>query len=127
MANSPLMYSRAREGHGTLKILTRSVANERALLNASPKSLHTLWLEYQHGIGCRKPAKLFTPVERGRVKHEYCMRKPFWELITKMVQHGFTSQVAIDKVYEVYGNHGSVTKILRKLRKDKGGHPELRF
>ena len=127
MVNSLLMYSRAREGHGTLSILTRSVANERATLSAILKSLHTLWLEYQHGIGGRKPTKFFTPVERGRVKHKYCMRKPFWELITKMVQHGFASQVAIDKVYEVYSNHGSVTKILREIRKDRGDYPELRF
>ena len=101
MANSPLMYSIAREGHGTWNILTRSVANECATLSASPKSLHTLWLEYQQEISGRKPAKLFTPGERGRVKHKYCMRKSFCELIIEMVQHGFTSQVAIDKVYKV--------------------------
>ena len=85
MANSQLMNSRAREGHGTLNILTSLVAHERAILSASPKSLHILWLEHQHGIGGRKPVKLFTPVERGRVKHKYCMRKSFWELISRMV------------------------------------------
>ena len=99
----------------------------RATLSGSPKSLHILWLEYQHGIGGRKPAKMFTPGERGRVKHKYCMRKPFWDLIARMIRNGFTAQVAIDKVYDVYGNHGSVTKILREIRKDKGGHPELQF
>ena len=66
---------------------------------------------------------MFTPGERGRVKHKYCIQKPFWELIAKMIRNGFTAQVAIDKVYDVYGNHGSVTKILCEIRKDKGGHP----
>ena len=70
---------------------------------------------------------MFTPGERGRVKHKYCIWKPFWDLISRMIQNGFTAQVAIDKVYDVYGNHGSVTKILCKIRKDKGGHPELQF
>ena len=73
------------------------------------------------------PAKMFTPAERGRVKHKYCMRKLFWQLISKMMQHGFTAQTAIDMVYEVYGNHGSVAKILREIRRDKGGHPEPVF
>ena len=72
MPNSRLMYLRAREGHGTLNILTRSITNERASLSASPKSLNKLWLEYQHGIGIKKPAKLYSPVERGRVEHKYC-------------------------------------------------------
>ena len=87
MASSPLMYSTEREGHGTLNTLTRSLTDSRATLSASPKSLHTLWLEYQHGIGGRKPAKMFTPGERGRVKHKYCIQKPFWELISRMIQN----------------------------------------
>ena len=115
MANSLLMHSRARDGHGTLNILPRSVAHEWTTLTASPKSPHTLWLEYQHGISGRKPVKSFTPVKRGRVKQKYCTRKPFWELITKMVQRGFTSQVAIDKIYR---QPRSITKILREIRKD---------
>ena len=44
-----------------------------------------------------------------------------------MIQHGFTAQVAIDKVYDVHDNHGSVIKILRKIRRDKGGCPQLQF
>ena len=89
MPSSPLMYSREREGHGILNTLTRSLADSRATLSARPKSLHTLWLEYQHGIGSRKPTKMFIPGERGRVKHKYCMLKPFWELISRIIHNGF--------------------------------------
>ena len=102
MVSSSLMYSREREGHGTINTLTRSTVNERAPLSPSPKSQHTvntLWLEYQYGIDGRKPAKLFIPEERGKVKHKYCIRKPFWELISRMAQNEFTSQLAIDKLH----------------------------
>ena len=78
MASSPLMYSRAGEGNGTLNTLIRSLVNLWATLSSSPKSPHTLWLEYQHKIGGRKPAKMFTPGERGRVKQKFCMCKLFW-------------------------------------------------
>ena len=33
-----------------------------------PCDLYVLWQEYQHGIGGRKAARLFTLSERGRVK-----------------------------------------------------------
>jgi hypothetical protein len=39
----------------------------RAELCPRPKSLHELWTEYMFGIGGRKAAKDFTPVERGRI------------------------------------------------------------
>ena len=100
-----------------------------ATLSPCPKSLHILWMEYLHGIGGRKPAKDFTSEERGKQKHKYCLRKPFWDLTKHMINHGLSAQVAVDKIYNVYGNLGSVTKILRKIKRDKqnGGHPELQF
>ena len=41
---------------------------------------------------------------------------------------GHSSEIAIDKMYEVYTNTQGVTEILRQIRKDKksGGHPSLR-
>jgi len=36
-----------------------------------PKCLHTLWVEYTHGIGGNKPAKDFTSVEKGKCKQKY--------------------------------------------------------
>ena len=92
-----------------------------------PKSLFVLWQEYEFGLGGRIPAKHFNSKDRGRVKYKYCMRKHFWDLISKMIQHGYSHTSAIDKVYTIYD--GSVTNILRDIRKDKkrGGHPQLRF
>ena len=75
-----------------------------------PKSLYVLWQEYKFGLGGRKPVKLFDSKDRGKVKFKYCMRKHFWDLITKMIQHGYSHNSAIDKVYTVHS--GSVTNIL---------------
>ena len=95
-----------------------------------PKSLYVLWNEWEFGIGGRKAAKMFSSRERGRkqVKFSYCLRKHFWDLISKMIQRGHTHTSAIDKVYEVYGTNLSATKILREIRRDSkiGGHPLLR-
>jgi hypothetical protein len=44
---------------------TIQVEEGRAELCPRPKSLHELWTEYMFGIGGRKAAKDFTPVERG--------------------------------------------------------------
>jgi hypothetical protein len=43
-------------------------ANYVSTLSPTPRSLYILWQEYEVGIGGRKPARLFTPVERGKVK-----------------------------------------------------------
>jgi hypothetical protein len=40
-------------------------------LSLNPKSLFDLWDEYLHAIGGRKPARLFSHSERGRVKYNY--------------------------------------------------------
>ncbi len=44
-------------------------------LSPNPKSLFDLWDEYLNGIGERKPARLFSKSERGRVKYKYSWRK----------------------------------------------------
>jgi hypothetical protein len=63
------------------------------------------------------------------VKFAYSLRKPFWMLVQLMINRGYTYNTAIDRIYAVYTNRISVTKILRLIRIDKkrGGHPELRF
>jgi hypothetical protein len=50
-------------------------------LRKTPKTLFVLWQEFEVGIGGRKPARLFTRVERGRVKCLYCRRKVLWEAV----------------------------------------------
>jgi hypothetical protein len=59
----------------------------RAELCPRPKSLHELWTEYMFGIGGRKAAKDYTPVERGRCRHKcYCCRKlVLWDCIKSVM------------------------------------------
>ena len=44
-----------------------------------------------------------------------------------MIQNEFTANLAIDKVYDVYGRCGSLTNILREIRRDKGGNMDLQI
>ena len=100
-----------------------------ASLSRTPRSLYILWQEYEVGIGGQKPAKLFTPSERGKVKVVYCKRKVVWDKISALVRAGYTSDAAIDKIYSVYGQNLCVTDIIKKMKHDHktGGHQELRI
>ena len=101
--------------------------NERAVLSKRPRTLFVLWQEYEFGLSGNKAAKLFTPRERGRNKFSFCLRKPFWDLVISMIQHGYNNDSAIDKVYSVYVYTLTVTKMLRLVRLDRrtGGHHQL--
>jgi hypothetical protein len=90
-----------------------------ATLMANPKSLYDVWNEYLNGVGGRKPARLFSEAERGRVKFKYSRRKVIWDVVRNMVSLGHTANRAIDLIYEVYGPQTSVTDIINRLRKDK--------
>ena len=90
-----------------------------ATLMPTPISLHDLWSEYLHGVGGRKPARLFSYTERGRSKHRYSRRKIVWDTVLGLVRQGHTSELAIDKIYGVYGGQTSVTKIINGLKRDK--------
>ena len=65
----------------------------------------------------RKPAKDFTPAERGKVKHVYSLRKPLYNKVAELVRIGVTATVACEKVHEVYGSL-PLTNILRKMIAD---------
>ncbi|KUF81643.1 hypothetical protein AM588_10000277 [Phytophthora nicotianae] len=106
-----------------------SVVLPRAMLSKRPKDLYELWGEYEFGLNGLKPAKEFTAAERGANKFAYSRRKVFWDVVSAFVRTGFTSDVAIDKIYAAYGRQLSVTRILAALRTDKhqGGHPSLRL
>jgi Pre-mRNA cleavage and polyadenylation specificity factor len=102
--------------------LTMEQENQQAAVAAlSPnvKCLYELWHEYQHGIGGRKAARLFTAQERGRVKHKYTRRKVVWDCVDQLVRSGITANAAIDRIYAVYGQSSPVTVIINKLRKDR--------
>ena len=111
-------------GGGTSREAPRPLAN----LYRSPKSLFDLWQEYQFGLNGEKPAKDFNSQERGKNKSMYYRRKVFWDIIRNLGNAGFTSDVAIDKVYDVYGRGTSVTAILLMMVRDRktGGNPNLR-
>ena len=112
------------EGGGAVRVAPRPLAK----LYRSPKSLFDLWHEYQFGLNGEKPAKEFNSQERGKNKSMYCRRKVFWDVIRNLVNAGFTSDAAIDKVYQVYGRATSVTTILVMMVRDRktGGNPNLR-
>jgi hypothetical protein len=101
----------------------------RAELCPRPKSLHELWTEYMFGIGGRKAAKDFTPIERGRCRHKYCRRKLVWDCIKCHVHCGYTSNAAIERICQVYGYNLSTTRIINAFKHDeiRGGHPNLRL
>jgi hypothetical protein len=111
----------------TSAALPYSLYNASDIMKMTTIDLHLLWLEYECGIGGRKPARQFTTHERGRVKFKYRRRMVVWDTINYMVQAGFTAQVAVDKIYEVSGQI-TVTQIIDQMRCDAigGGHPELR-
>ena len=101
-----------------------------AVLSKRPKNLHELWHEYVHGIGGNKPAKDFTPQERGHKanKFAYCRRRPFWDCMKKLINSNYSAQEAIKRIYSSYGHNSSVSTILAKFQEDKsrGGHENLR-
>jgi hypothetical protein len=87
-----------------------------------------LWNEYEFGIGNRKPAKLFTAAERGKVKYIYYRRKIVWDNIAELVRSGLDAKTACDKIYTVYGaNRSDTSTIIRQMRADRArkGHPGL--
>ena len=89
----------------TLEIVHQQQTNNLATLSRNPRDLYLLWSEYEFGIGNRKPAREFTAVERGRVKYNYHRRKVVWDKIAELVQAGWTSDMAIDAIYNAYGRH----------------------
>ena len=90
-----------------------------------PKCMHTLWVEYTHGLGGNKAAKDFTATERGRVKQKYYRRKTFWDIVSVLVNAGYGAPAAVDKVWNHYGRSASVTTVLDSLLADKKTYRHL--
>jgi hypothetical protein len=86
-----------------------------------------LWVEYQTGIGGRKPARDFTARERGLDKYRYYRRKHVWDVVSNLVNAGVIARVAIDRMYNHYGANRSVTRIINDIMRDKknGGLPQV--
>ena len=123
------MRRRARGGEADSQNEDEDV--ETIPLMNCPRTLQILWAEYEFGVGGKKPAKLFTARERGKVKFSYSLWKPFWTLVERMICFGYSHTNAIEKIESVYcsGRSKSVTQILREIRRDKqrGGNPALNY
>ena len=123
------MRRRARGGEAKSQNEDEDV--ETIPLMNCPRTLQILWVEYEFGVGGKKPAKLFTARERGKVKFLYSLWKPFWTLVERMIRFGYSHTNAIEKIESVYcsGRSKSVTQILREIRRDKqrGGNPALNY
>ncbi|KAL7540543.1 hypothetical protein ACHAWF_008540 [Thalassiosira exigua] len=97
-----------------------------------PSSLMMLWQEYKVGVNGNKPAEQFTRAEKADrtngTRQKYHDRRNIWKLIEKLVKDGFTAEVAINKIHQVYGYNTSITKIIKGIVADKkrGGHPNLK-
>ena len=88
-------------------------------LSALPRTLYDLWDEYTVGLEGRKPAKLYTPQERGRCKHKYSRRKVVWDKIQELIQVGYTSHVAIDMILDHYGRDNTTTGIINLMKQNR--------
>jgi hypothetical protein len=88
-----------------------------ASLSSTPASLNDLWVEWQFGIGGRKPARLFTERESGvaQLKSTFSRRKVFWEVMEYLIRTGHTHDGACIRIYQVYGENRSITYILKQM------------
>lgn len=115
-------------------LLTSKTSNTREKrvkkhgLSKTPRDLYTLWKEYEFGIDGNKPAKIFNSSERQLCKTAFCRRKIFWDKVSHLINRGYTADIAIDKIYAVYGRNTPLTALLEKMRVDRrmGGHPLLK-
>ena len=89
------------------------------LLFKNPKDLYFVCKEWEFGVNGVKPARDFTPRERGANKLTYCQCKLFWDAGIRMISHGFISNFAINRIYLVYGWGKPVPYILKALADDK--------
>jgi hypothetical protein len=96
-------------------------------LSPTPRTLHLLWDEYEQGIGTQSSTTFFKRGERESQTHE-SPKKVVWDCIAALVRAGFTSQVTIDRVYQVYGENTTVTRIINRMKADRQAgmvHPSL--
>jgi hypothetical protein len=90
-----------------------------ATLSKCPRDLWMLWDKYEHGLEGRKAAKDFNNTERGKVSSTYSKRNHVWQLIRRLVnQRGVHYSVAIDSIYEAYGDGISATNIIKAIQRD---------
>jgi hypothetical protein len=102
-----------------------------ARLMDKPKFLAELWHEWEFGHGGNKPAKDFTPSERGKVKSQYSKRNHIWKLMQRLINANYSVEGACDVIYRRYQRNATITDIIKGIQKDAKeygplGHPSLR-
>ena len=100
-----------------------------ARLVHKPTAVLQLWQEYKVGLNGNKPAQQFTMNERNSsrdLKTMWHRRNKVWALIERMIQRGFSAEMAIHRIEQVYGSNISITTLIQKIQADKGDHPNLR-
>jgi hypothetical protein len=73
-------------------------------------------------MGGHKITWLFPREESGKVKHKYHRRKVVWDCIATLIRAGVMAQVAIDRVYQVYGANTTVTRIIQDKARSSSWH-----
>jgi hypothetical protein len=73
-------------GAAAATLVNNHLGNPKAVLSASPRSLHQVWEEWANGLDSKnKPASQSTREERGKNKHKFCQRKVLWDLVSNLV------------------------------------------
>jgi hypothetical protein len=88
-------------------------------LSKRPRGLYVFWSEFEFGLDGGKPARDYTPSERGANRYAYSRRKNYWNAVGSLLTNGYSVDSAIDRVYEAYGKNYSVTAILDAIMVDK--------
>ncbi len=88
-------------------------------LSKCPQDLFILWREWERGIAGGKPARQYSHRERGAKKSTFSRWHIFWDQVEDMIQWEHSSDMGIDKIYQVYGWTKSVAKILAEMKMDK--------
>ena len=98
-------------------------------------SLEMMWKEYKSGLDGNKPAEQFSTKERNVTKKMavmYGRRNHIWQCIQRLVNAGWSSQVAISRYTMCTAPRPNPTKIINGMiadktkYKDQGGfHPEF--
>ena len=92
---------------------------DMSVLAKCPRNLYVLWDEWEVEVNSMKPLKDFTVQEWGHQRYKFSQRLVFWRLVHEMVLRGTSLRQAVDRMYNVYGQHMLVTKTLIAINADK--------
>jgi Transcriptional activator of glycolytic enzymes len=67
-----------------VQMVNNHLGDPKAVLAATPRTLHHIWEEWTSGLNGNKPASQFTREERGKDKHKFHRRKILWDAIGKL-------------------------------------------